>query len=575
MHEITIIEMDDGADGNLTYLGKDLPADMDEIMKAAAGADVPKPYIAHSYSFRLNGLNGKITGPQKLEELNGFAGHLAELSEYERVKLEGAVALTGCRTISDCQTLMYNLDCFELTPNAGDYESLGRHMSEKVLADALKEIPPELMAHFSYELLGQLKFDDDRSVFVRGHLVRDTERPRSHLESIGDHLAYALKMRLCSDANPDGVWLKFPMPCDEEFPNDITKESSEVLVAMAALKVDSIDECRAVECVSEYSSLNRCLNAHAGLPLKDLLWKAQTFGYAEGELGANGRMPYKTFAAAMEYEDCSDIDMAVDITQNLRCYDFAPDAESYARNYLERKGVDQMLASCFDLKAIGEKLAEQSNARATAHGLIARNGNDFVFDYYQPKPTQQEQEMIEIRLFCPLEIKTDPDSILGEENGMAVNEFGYAVISNYTAADYEDKILEALQKEHMPEEGDKGLAHYLNDESLAAKVSYIWPTVENWRGELWGVMEIKATGELNQQEMKELTEWCLGQLSDGLGEGFEQRPVRTGQGDLYVSFWHSGGDYFLKPEQELKGMGPVSHEPEPEQGPEITMGGMQ
>jgi hypothetical protein len=193
------------------------------------------------------------------------------------------------------------------------------------------------------------------------------------------------------------------------------------------------------------------------------------------------------------------------------------------------------------------------------------------YDYYQPSPPKQEQQ--EIRLFCPLKIQTDPDCELAEEYSEHVNEFGYATISNKIAARFEDEILAALEKEHMPEEGEKGLAHYLHDdESYASKVSYIWPTVETWKGKLWGVMEIKVTADLTEQEMSDLHDWCLGQLSDGVGEGFEQRPVRTSQGNLYVSFWHSGGDYFLKPEQDLKGLQQTMAEPEIEQG--LQFGGM-
>ena len=38
----------------------------------------------------------------------------------------------------------------------------------------------------------------------------------------------------------------------------------------------------------------------------------------------------------------------------------------------------------------------------------------------------------------------------------------------------------------------------------------------------------------------------------GWGEGFEQREIKTEEGELCVSFWHSGDDFFIKTEQELK-----------------------
>ena len=32
----------------------------------------------------------------------------------------------------------------------------------------------------------------------------------------------------------------------------------------------------------------------------------------------------------------------------------------------------------------------------------------------------------------------------------------------------------------------------------------------------------------------------------------KQRPIRTEEGDLYVSFWNSGSDYFITTEEKLK-----------------------
>ena len=44
---------------------------------------------------------------------------------------------------------------------------------------------------------------------------------------------------------------------------------------------------------------------------------------------------------------------------------------------------------------------------------------------------------------------------------------------------------------------------------------------------------------------------CEASHNDGWGEGFEQRPRATGDGDLYVHFWQSEG-FFLKTKQELE-----------------------
>ncbi len=44
---------------------------------------------------------------------------------------------------------------------------------------------------------------------------------------------------------------------------------------------------------------------------------------------------------------------------------------------------------------------------------------------------------------------------------------------------------------------------------------------------------------------------CEASHNDGWGEGFEQRPRATGDGNLYVHFWQSEG-FFLKTKQELE-----------------------
>ena len=44
----------------------------------------------------------------------------------------------------------------------------------------------------------------------------------------------------------------------------------------------------------------------------------------------------------------------------------------------------------------------------------------------------------------------------------------------------------------------------------------------------------------------------IGQAADGFGEGLEQREIKTNDGDIYVSFWHSGEDYFMENETDFR-----------------------
>lgn len=75
--------------------------------------------------------------------------------------------------------------------------------------------------------------------------------------------------------------------------------------------------------------------------------------------------------------------------------------------------------------------------------------------------------------------------------------------------------------------------------------------MEEIGGKIYGKIDCYLNEELNTQELEKLRSAIRGQNSDGFGESFEQRAIKTDDGDLYVSFWNSSGDYFLYTESEM------------------------
>ena len=62
------------------------------------------------------------------------------------------------------------------------------------------------------------------------------------------------------------------------------------------------------------------------------------------------------------------------------------------------------------------------------------------------------------------------------------------------------------------------------------------PTVEVWRGELWGVLEVECRGELSPKELEEVKEYWEGQESDGWGSKLRMGKCASVFGILEVIF---------------------------------------
>ncbi len=173
-----------------------------------------------------------------------------------------------------------------------------------------------------------------------------------------------------------------------------------------------------------------------------------------------------------------------------------------------------------------------------------------------PQPLQT------IKLYMPLTITTYEQDEYGNLGDDPVELDGRAVLP------YKDHILAAIEKEKLPEETERGLmTYYHGNNAVNQKVQSCAFTVEQVRDQLMGVAECQVKGDLTGPELDRFKEFLLGQTADGWGEGFEQRPIQTEIGDIYVSFWNDSLSWSIQTEQEFK----QSDGPGPEESPGMNL----
>lgn len=317
-------------------------------------------------------------------------------------------------------------------------------------------------------------------------------------------------------------WLDLPASCEE------------LELMKANLGVKDFSECsyRSVPDLEDY--LPRSWNMEE---LNDLAATLKQKGI--GDFEKAGRKLW----AVLEAELPETMSQMQEIAEHLEDYSVLLDGietpADYAR-FVIRKGkipLDERIAPYLDYDAFGKDQMRADGAVQTSLGAVVCHTHALP---------EFPEELTTLRLYSPLRAEM-----------YVKDEWGNC---SYDSEDvypdelcrYEEAIRRQIGMERLDSEGERGLAVYLGNKRLERKVHSLSPDVEVWRGELWGVLEVKSHGELQGTEPDALKDFWSGQASDGWGEGFEQREIATSDGDLCVSFWNSE-DYQIQTEQELKG----------------------
>lgn len=477
-------------------------------------------------------LEGMTLRPgQGIRELEFLERHTDCMTEREKGIFQAALEIERPHSIMEIVNLSCNLDKFALYEGVSSHEELGR----RVLGD--EEMSDKVALYLDYGAAGKKYADSHAGCFNQlGYVARTGEA----LEPLydGNRLPGPGYDKSCVIQ----VWLSSPYYAagnHRYYPVSLPASDDRLALAEEKLGWRNLEEYEVANVSCPVHELESCLpfsrdvremNAFAGL-------------LAEKNILGDAATREKLFAA-LEAEMPENMAQALEIAAGLERYTMLPEevktAGDYVDYYLEEAQIyiEDEIQQFFDYDKFGEYRMRKDGVVSTEYGLVVREDRAI-------RPLSGELE--EFKLFSPLKgfiylydedwggIRNEPDEL-----------------SPCDLCQYEDKILERIGQEHLEEEGERGLAVYLHNRLLNRKVFSMEPAVESWDGKLWGVLKVKSHGPLSPQELSGLMEEWQGQESDGWGEGFEQREIKTEEGELCVSFWNSDNDFFIKTEQELK-----------------------
>ncbi|WP_455437655.1 hypothetical protein [Hungatella hathewayi] len=466
--------------------------------------------------------------PFSEEAAEGMTKELEErvnkMSRYEQSLFQALLSLKQPDSIEKVLRTMESMAEYELDPDIRTWEDLGKY----VLKKENKVLPEEISAYVKLDVIGKVN-DGKYGMLTQEGLVKKkiSNNISQQMKRYTDHIAAdepVFEVKLKKANNPyEFIW--FFLPATAEEMEHIRKESG----------WDCLDQIKDMEVSSKISEL------YDYLPPEGTIGELNQAAKEVQMLAENGKIMRGHLLAALEAEQPETMEAAIGVIRAYEAYEvlpmFAADPENYAWYRLSQQEVPILedMIEYIKFGELGQKYIKEEGPVETGHGVVVN----------RIKPFQRAGK--EVKTFCwysPLTIAC--------YNGKA-GDFLPQVLTGPEAVALKDRIQAEIRKS-LEGYGKACLAESLFNQLLAKKTVSMIPDVEEYGGNLWGVVRVATAGELTENEYRGLKKEWERIMSEGWGCYLLEKPIDMNGYDTFIGFWdlENGPELFIKTEEELK-----------------------
>lgn len=452
-----------------------------------------------------------------MDELNFFARRLDGMTEYEKRVVGVYSSETGMREMKQLINLTYSLQGLSLITDLTD----GNRVGLRLYLDRHLAISEEEKSRIDFNAYAQKIFSEGKCKFLphgilvdQGFQMEEVYNGKTFPEYIDRPDETVAVLSLENEAgNKEYLYL----PTDISAMDKVKKRLN--IAAFAEGIVNGIENIRLPESILP-SPEDTCMF------LQGDIQKLTLFNEMCQTVSRFDETKMDRLAMAAGFVGTGEFTDITYIAKHLDEFEIHPQIHTdkeYGEFLVKEAGmfeIDELLLPHIDYAGVArdKRQATMADSGFIPEGFVGTQREIHEYQEYQGEFADPlEKSGIPCETFCLYSSLAGMMYPGGEEQ---------ETLYRSELADYEEQIQKAILKAKHVEAEPRGLMHYFDgNRQVAAKVISAFPRVQNIRGELFGVLECSICQPLTQSEIYELKNFWDGQMSDGWGEGFEQRPI--------------------------------------------------